>query len=151
MSVENCRVVALGDEIVEFACGHSGPAEFKHDLNGHEYRIVQEILDSQQLCGECYLEKALDGATFCARCGRPIFKGQDCIDYDGEICCLSVGCGPGPVAYMPGIWDGERFVDGIIAGTVRTVRIDSLKVPREDADRIDAAAARAKAARKENG
>jgi len=115
------KVVPEGDETATYACGHEGPARYAHEIFGRTLRLRDEVLAKRDKCAQCLLDEVTDGATKCARCGTPIFKGQDCIMYDDGVCCLSTACGPGPIAAMPGIWDGERFVDGFAAGTITVI------------------------------
>jgi len=124
------KVVAKTDEEVNFRCGHTGPAKFAHQVFGKEHQIKAEILGAREKCGECMLAEVkphFEEATCCAVCGRIIFKGRDCVIHEGEILCLSMSCGPGPLGANPGIWNGETFVDGFTAGTMRVVSLGSSK------------------------
>ena len=118
MAGDDYRVLPKGEAKVTYGCGHVSWADFSHEIFGLEFLIRPEAVRDRKLCGQCLLEKAIVGVTRCARCGVPIFPGQDCIMYGPELCCLAVACGPGPVGDTPGVWDGKRFVDGITAGTV---------------------------------
>lgn len=122
MSESNHAVVNESEERAQFACGHEGAARFAHSIFGRVYLPRENVLADREKCGACLLAAATEGITRCARCERPIFKGEDCIMYSYGLCCLSTNCGTGPLGDMPGIWDGERFVDGITAGTVKLSR-----------------------------
>lgn len=121
MSSKDCRVVPKGDRKADYKCGHVSWAEFSHELFGREIDLLPEVIASREKCGECLLDQVTEGITKCVRCGEPIFKGSSCIMYGDDLCCLSVSCGPGPIYAMPGVWDGEKFVDGILAGTVKVL------------------------------
>lgn len=122
MSESEHLVIPMSEDVARFECGHDGPTQFVHSIFGKEFTPRDEIIASREMCAECILKEISAGITQCERCHAPIFKGQDCIIYDnGDLCCLSTACGPGPIASFPGIWNGERFVDGFEAGTIKVL------------------------------
>lgn len=118
------KVIPKSKKKAKFKCGHTSWAKFGHEVFGQERQVRDEFFESRELCGECMLAKATAGATQCARCNAPIFKGEDCVLYPEGVSCLSVECGPGPVAYDPGVWDGKKFVHGLEAGTMRVIDME---------------------------
>ncbi len=112
------RVVPLDKETARFKCGHSGPARYGHVIFGKRFDLKPEVLRGRDRCGQCLLDAITEGATQCGQCGDPIFKGADCVIFEGKICCLKTSCSPGPLGCEVGVWDGRQFVDGILAGTV---------------------------------
>lgn len=115
------RVIPKSEWKRLFECGHVGWQKFSHSIFGQERELQGEIIESKEKCGECLLDQATDDITQCARCQATIFKGESCFVYDGELCCISRACGPGPKGHMPYVWDGQWVINGVAAGTVRTL------------------------------
>ncbi|MBT5808183.1 hypothetical protein HOI18_02800 [Candidatus Uhrbacteria bacterium] len=107
----------------DYKCGHTGPVQYAHEIFGVTYRLQEGIIRSREECAQCRLDKAVDGITQCACCNTAIFKGQECMNYGYGLCCMSRGCGVGPIGAQVGIWNGSGFVDGILAGTVTVVKV----------------------------
>ncbi len=112
------QVVPEGDETAQYACGHAGLVRYHHLIFGKKFEIRQDFIKRRERCPECLLKYATEGVTRCGVCGDPIFKGADCVIFEGKVCCLKTSCTPGPMCCDVGVWNGERFVDGITAGTV---------------------------------
>lgn len=119
----DCQLIANTTEEVTFACGHRWAIDYSVIICGVRFDPKAAARDQRENCPTCNLKTAVLGATRCGHCNGPIFKGADCIVYDdGKVSCLRTDCGPGPMGHMPGVWDGDRYVNGLIAGTVVTVK-----------------------------
>jgi hypothetical protein len=116
---KTCSILPRSEEKKLYACGHEGPALWDFNLFGNKHKVIDEKVKDSGKCGQCHLDELSPQLTQCARCGVAIGPGQGCIMYENDLCCLSLDCGPGPIYAMPGIWDGQQFVDRITAGTVR--------------------------------
>jgi hypothetical protein len=137
VSEEVCRVIAESDEIVRFACGHDGPAEFSVSFWGERKSPRPEILARREECGECMIAGFRPDLIRCALCGFAIGPGDGVALYtdDGHfregwktvveerghksvIGCMRWDCCPSG-AFFVGNWDGGkivyRFPDGVSA------------------------------------
>ena len=112
-------VILTSEEIVLFGCGHEGPATYEHELFSRRFKVDPEVLMNRDRCGQCHLDDTTSTITQCSVCGRPIFKRQDCLNDKGKIICLRRDCSIGPMGIDPGVWDGERWIHGIQAGTFK--------------------------------
>jgi len=117
-NTHECSVVARSEETKQYSCGHDGPAEYAHILSGVTYEVDHTKVD-QSKCGQCHLDEIESLITQCAKCKKNILPGHGCIMYEQDLCCLAVACGPGPMGHMPGVWDGQQFIDAFAAGTAR--------------------------------
>lgn len=111
------------EETALYECGHEGPITWTHALFGEDgYTPPPEFFEGRKKCGQCWLDEATDGITQCASCKTPIRKGDDCLMISDELRCLKDECAEGgPLAHTPGVWSGTQWVDGITAGTIRTL------------------------------
>lgn len=112
------HVIPTSEETATFGCGHEGPVTYEHEFFGRKYQLRPEVLESRERCGQCRLDEVAPSMTQCSVCGKPIFKGEDCLNDKGKIICLSVKCSIGPIGIDPGVWNGERWVHGLEAGTI---------------------------------
>ncbi len=112
-------VVPTTKEMIEFDCGHTGPADYEHVIFGKTCVPTPEMLADRTLCGQCKLDAVASTATRCFVCGRPIFKGQDCLNDKGVIICMGVKCSVGPMGIDPGVWRGDHWEHGLHAGTMQ--------------------------------
>ena len=118
---EEFGIIAKTDRQEEYPCGHTGPVEWDFVFFGRTYPTNVDMVRASGKCAACLLAEVSPLLTSCAQCGIAIGPGEDCILYDNQVCCLSTKCGPGPVAAMPGKWDGQKFVDGVTAGTITSL------------------------------
>lgn len=120
---KDCSVVPVGNEMRFYPCWHEGPVKWYHFIFGHKLEPRDELLDEFPTCPQCMLEEIRPKLGQCVRCGVPLMPGDACIMYGTDLCCLGVECGPGPAYAMPGIWDGEQYIDGVTAGTVVSMKL----------------------------
>ena len=116
-----CSVSPRTEEVKQYACGHKGPVLWDFLLFGNIHKINDDLVKNSGKCGQCHLDEIVPTLAQCAKCKVAISPDQDCIQYDGELCCLKREHGD-LFAGVPGIWDGKQFVDGVVAGTIVTIK-----------------------------